>query len=82
MTTVHVTRVDMSSLSCPISGVPRELPKFVLATNGDVLRHWRFLMHSKPNAGPKISRNVMCDRVASDVAYVWQMASIPVINPR
>ena len=81
MTTLRIPSVDMSELSCPLSGIPVELPKFMLPTNGDVIRHWRFLMYRKPQPGPKVSRAVMCERTASDVANIWQLASIPVIAP-
>ena len=77
MTNPRAPILDMNSSSCPISGQLSELPKFVLPTNGDIIRYWRFFVAKKDQM-----RKDKCKAIATDVCAIWKMASIPALELR
>ena len=48
-------RVELTSIKCPISGTPAELPRWVLPSNGDVLRYWRLLLKNEQQFKARIT---------------------------
>ena len=46
---------ELTSIQCPISGTPAELPRWVLPSNGDVLRYWRLLLKNEQQFKARIT---------------------------
>ena len=72
-------QAQLRDLCCPISGTASEMPQFQLHNNGDIIRNWQFLLNLNAKPGINQPRNEFTSEVASNVAQIREMASIPVI---
>ena len=83
MHSARLDRADLTSKECPISGTPAELPRWVLPSNGDVLRYWRLLLKNEQQLlkqGLPPSKGELYCKIAADVGEIWALASVPIIE--
>ena len=85
MHSARLDRADLTSIECPISGTPAELPRWVLPSNGDVLRYWRLLLKNEQQLlkqGLLPSKGELYSKIAADVGEIWALASVPIIESK
>ena len=85
MHSARLDRVELTSIECPICGTPAELPRWVLPSNGDVLRYWRLLLKNEQQLlkqGLPPSKGELYCKIADDVGEIWALASVPIIESK
>ena len=85
MHSARLDRADLTSKECPISGTPAELPRWVLPSNGDVLRYWRLLLKNEQQLlkqGLPPSKVELYCKIAADVGEIWALASVSIIESK
>jgi hypothetical protein len=70
------------SNKCPVFGYPRELPRNVLSTYGDVMKCYlnEKLKMKQQNEGREPCFTQISQIVAINLEAVWQSASIPTVS--
>ena len=75
------TRAQSKGPVCPVFGELCESPNIMLATHGDVIRHYLYAYNAMSDkaSNRKPTMTAVCDKVASHIMGVWEMASIPTL---